>query len=243
MSVSTNKEDLININDPLKNKESDNLIIKNIYPKAKLIIRNNKTNSENKEKKHDFYELNKEFLFALVQPTFILDKQKMLFTVGNLIKKSKLAQKIIGQLETEANINALSLTIAKNFSFMKIDRNNILYHVGEMDDKFYFIIKGRISQLNANIQNLKLSFEEYISYLLELQRKKEIHILNEVLTANKKEVEIKSVDDIKKIYNAIFKKKLIEKISLETITNNIELEDFFKQYYQDFGDYKLSKRE
>ena len=236
MSVSTKKEDLININDPLKNKESDNLIIKTIYPKAKLIARINKTNSENKEKRHDFYELNKEFLFALVQPTFILDKQKMLFTIGHLIKQSKLSQKIIGQLEREENINTLSLAIAKNSSFMKIDRNNILYHVGEIDDKFYFIIKGRISQLNANIKNLKLSFEEYISYLLELQRKKEVHILNEVLTANNKEVEIKSVDDIKKIYNVIFKKKLIEKISLETITNNNELE-------QDFGDYKLSKKE
>ena len=243
MSVSTNKEDLININDPLKNKESDNLIIKNIYPIAKLIARINKTNSENNEKRHDFYELNKEFLFALVQPTFILDKQKMLLTIGHIIKQSKLSQKIIEQLETEENMNTLSLAIAKNSSFMKIDRNNILYHVGEIDDKFYFIIKGRISQLNANIQNLKLSFEEYISYLLELQRKKEVHILNEVLTANNKEVEIKSVDDIKKIYNVIFKEKLIEKISLETITNNTELEDFFKQYYQDFGDYKLSKRE
>ena len=61
MSVSNIKEYLINklsSNDLPIYKEYDDLIIKNIYPKAKLIPRvkilNNKNNSENNEKKEIF---------------------------------------------------------------------------------------------------------------------------------------------------------------------------------------------
>ena len=251
MSVSNIKEYLINklsSNDLPIYKEYDDLIIKNIYPKAKLIPRvkilNNKNNSENNEKKGDFYQLNKEFLFALVQPVFLLDKQKMYQTIANLIKKSKFAKKIENDSELDENINTLSITIAKNLSFMKVENNNnILYHIGENDDKFYFIIKGRITELKVNKYNITISFEDYISYLFELKRNNEIFILNEVLSANSKEVPIKSIDDIAKIYNVIFKKKLIEKISLEKISNNKELEDFFKQYNKEFVSFELSKKD
>ena len=243
MSVSTIKENLLNGNEQNKNEDSEHLIIKNIYPKPKLIARNNKNNGENEEKKDEFYQLNKEFLNALIQPSFPLDKQKMFYTIGNLIKKSEFSEKITSQSENNENINILSINIAKNLSFMKIERNKILYHIGENDDKSYFIIKGRVSELKTDIKKLELSFEEYITYLNELQKNKEINVLNEVIKSNIKEVPLKSIDDIKKIYDVIFKKKLIEKISLQTITNNIQLEEFFKEYNQEFSSYKLSKRE
>lgn len=249
MSVSNGKENL-NIEKGNEvssiNNESQNLLIKNIYPKSKLIPRvnalNNKIDFKKNEKNGEFFELNKEFLFALVQPIFLLDKQKMYSTIANLIKNSKFLKKIEIQSEIKENINSLITIIVKNLSFVKIEKNNILYHIGESDDKFYFIIKGRMSELKANKFHLKISFEEYICYLIELQKNNEIYILNEVLLENK-DVPIKSIDNIKKIYNVIFKKKLIEKISLEKISNNTELEAFFNQYYQELSSYNLSKKE
>ena len=164
-------------------------------------------------------------------------------TIANLIKKSKFAKKIENDSELEETINTLSITIAKNLSFMKVENNNILFHIGESDNKLYFIIKGRITELKVNKYNIEISFEAYISYLIELKRNNEIFILNEVLSANNEEAPIKSIDDIEKIYNVIFKKKLIEKISLEKISNNKELEEFFKQYNQEIISFKLSKKE
>ena len=101
MSNSSPKEtlnsDLVNENDNL-NKESNNINIKNIYPKtkshSKVIKSEDKINTPQNEKKGDIYELNKEFLFALIQPVFLLDKQKMYNTISTLIKNSKLSQKI-----------------------------------------------------------------------------------------------------------------------------------------------------
>ena len=250
MSISSPKEtlnsDFGNENDNL-NKESNNINIKNIYPKAKthskVIKLEDKINTPRNEKKGDIYELNKEFLFALIQPVFLLDKQKMYNTISTLIKNSKLSQKIEKESDIKDNTNNLITTFVQNLSFKKIDKENILFYTGETDYKFYFIIKGSMSQLKAKKHHLKMPFVEFISYLIELQRNNENYILNNVLLSNSKDIPIKSVDVIQRLNTIIFKKKLIEKISLETITNNNELEAFFKEYYQDFSSHLLSKKE
>ena len=250
MSIINKKENLnsdISNENLTKNNENDNLKIKDIYPKPQLFSKKNlldiNYNSLKKEKKENIYELNKEFLYALIQPIFLLDKQKMHNTISNLIKNSKLCQKLENESETNENINILSITLAQNLSYKKVDKNNILYHIGEIDNYFYFIIKGRMSELKANKYHLKISFEEYISYLIKLQKNNEKYLLNKVFLENNNEIPIKSFDDIPKIYNVIFKKKLFENISLEKITNNIQLEEFFKKYSQDFSTYKLSRKQ
>ena len=249
MSITNRKETInseISNEDLPKTNENDNLKIKDIFPKAKLIPRANrlniKMNSLKKEKRSHTYELNKEFLFALIQPIFLLDKQKMYHTISNLIKNSKLSKKLESESETNENINTLSITLAQNLIYKQIDKDDILYHTGETDNKFYFIIKGRMSELKASKYNLKITFDEYINYLTKLQNNKENYLLNKVILANNKEIQIKSIDDIPKIYNVIFKKKLIENISLEKISNNTQLEEFFKQYSKDFSTYGLSKK-
>ena len=115
---------------------------------------------------------------------------------------------------------------------MKVENNNISHHIGENDDIIYFIIKGRITELKVNKYNISISFENYI--LFEVQKKNEIFILNEVLSSNSKKAPIKSIEDIWKIYNVIFKKRLIEKITIDNISNNKELEGFFNQCNKEF---------
>ena len=78
--------------------------IKHKYLTQKLIIPNPK------EKKKELYDLNQEFLFALVQPIFLLDKQIMHNTISNLILNSKLINKIEGDLETKDSLNSLMNT-------------------------------------------------------------------------------------------------------------------------------------
>ena len=240
-----NSEQKENLNSGLENGNSDELHIKIIYPKAKPLpkIFQIKNEKEQNEKNNDVYELNQEFLSSLLQPVFTLDKDKMINTISKIMNNSKLSKKIEKETEIKENINSLYNAFIQSLTFMKIEKDKILYHIGETDEKFYFIIKGKISELKAFKYHRIIPFDDYITYLIELKRNNEKYILSKVLADNKNEIPIKSEEDIKKIHTIIFKKKLLEKISLETISNNTELEKFFKEYYQDFSDYKMTKKE
>ena len=249
MSISSPKEtiktDIINEDDD-KNKEikSTKEKIRNIYPKAELSLQKNMFENAIDlplDGNKDMYELNSDFLNAIIHPVILLDKNKLLSTMSAFIKNSKLYQKIDNDSEIKENINISSNLIIQNFIYKKIEKDNILYHTGEIDTKFYFIIKGQVSELRPSKCRRKLSFVDYISYLFELKRNKENYLLNDIL-ANNKEIPIKSADDIEKLNTILFKRKLMEKMSLGKINNNKELEAFFKEYHQNYSSYLLSKK-
>ena len=183
--------------------------IKHKYLTQKLIIPNPK------EKKKELYDLNQEFLFALVQPIFLLDKQIMHNTISNLILNSKLINKIEGDLETKDSLNSLMNTFIKNLTFRYFEKDSILYHTGETDNKFYFIIKGRLSSLKPIKTIEEMSFDDYILYLIDLKNKKEINLLKKVIILNSKPAPIKTIEDIKRINRIIFKRKLEKLINSE----------------------------
>ena len=214
--------------------------IKHKYLTQKLIIPNPK------EKKKELYDLNQEFLFALVQPIFLLDKQIMHNTISNLILNSKLINKIEGDLETKDSLNSLMNTFIKNLTFRYFEKDSILYHTGETDNKFYFIIKGRLSSLKPIKTIEEMSFDDYILYLIDLKNKKEINLLKKVIILNSKPAPIKTIEDIKRINRIIFKRKLEKLINSEDnkiLTDNNDLEIFFKEYYQDYKYYNMSNKE
>ena len=228
------------------NNEDSNINIKNIYPKSKIFSKINKFENKiralQQSEKKEMYELSKEFYNAIVQPIIPLDKYRMHNTISTLVKNSHLSQKLEAESEINENINTVATLFSQNLSYKRIHKDHTLFHTGEIDDKFYFIIKGQMSELKPSKCKLKLSFADYISYLYELQRNNEKYILNETLE-NNKDIQIKFIDDIQKLNTIIFKKQLIEKISLEKITNNNELEAFFKEYYQEYSSHYISKKE
>jgi DNA-binding transcriptional regulator GbsR (MarR family) len=225
------------------NNEDANKKIKHIYPKAKIFSKINKFENKIRALKHaekkDTYELSKDFYNAIIQPIIPLDKYKVQNTISMLIRNSKLSQKLETESEINENINNLASLFTQNLTYKKINKDNLLFHTGEIDYKFYFIINGRMSELKPSKCHLQLTFADYILYLFELQRNNEKYLLNETL-ANNKDIPIKFIDDIQKLNTIIFKKQLIEKISLEKITNNDELEAFFKEYYQEFSSHYIS---
>jgi CRP-like cAMP-binding protein len=225
------------------NNEDANKKIKHIYPKAKIFSKINKFENKIRALKHaekkDTYELSKDFYNAIIQPIIPLDKYKVQNTISMLIRNSKLSQKLESESEINENINNLASLFTQNLTYKKINKDNLLFHTGEIDYKFYFIINGRMSELKPSKCHLQLTFADYILYLFELQRNNEKYLLNETL-ANNKDIPIKFIDDIQKLNTIIFKKQLIEKISLEKITNNDELEAFFKEYYQEFSSHYIS---
>ena len=214
--------------------------IKHKYLTQKLIVPNPK------EKKKELFDLDKEFLFALVQPIFLLDKQKMHNTISNLIFNSKLINKIEEDLETNESLNTLINTFIKNLTFRYFEKDSILYHTGEIDNKFYFIIKGRISSLKPIKSIEEISFDNYILYLIDLKNNKEIELLKKVIKLNSNVAPIKSIEDIKRINRIIFKRQVKQQLNSvddQILINNKDLDTFFKEYYQDFNYYNISTKE
>ena len=198
------------------------------------------------KKKDDCYELDEEFLFALVQPIFLLDKQKMNNTITKLIFNSSLITKLETDLEKKETLNSSINVFIKNLIFRRFEKDSILYRNGEIDDKFYFVIKGRISSLKTKKISFKISFDDYILYLIELKQKQEIFLLNNVLKLNNNLAPIKSYEEIKKLNRIIFKKRLeflINSEDSELITDNTDLEKFFEEYNQDFEQYNMTRKE
>ena len=222
-----------------------------IYPLSRPQVRENhselKENTPQKDKKkEDCYDLNQEFLFALIQPIFLLDKQKMQNTITRLIFNSELINKLEGDLEKKETLNSSINIFIKNLIFRHFEKDSILYRTGEEDNNFYFVIKGRISALKPKRINKEISLDDYILYLIQLKQKQEMFLLNKTLKLNNNSVPIKSINDIKKINTIIFKKRLEQLINSENseiLSDNNDLESFFKEYYQDFNYYNISKKD
>ena len=222
-----------------------------IYPLSRPQVRENhselKENTPQKDKKkEDCYDLNQEFLFALIQPIFLLDKQKMQNTITRLIFNSELIKKLEGDLEKKETLNSSMNIFIKNLIFRHFEKDSILYRTGEEDNNFYFVIKGRISALKPKRINKEISLDDYILYLIQLKQKQEMFLLNKTLKLNNNSVPIKSINDIKKINTIIFKKRLellINSENSEMLSDNNDLESFFKEYYQDFNYYNISKKD
>ena len=222
-----------------------------IYPLSRPQVRENhselKENTPQKDKKkEDCYDLNQEFLFALIQPIFLLDKQKMQNTITRLIFNSELIKKLEGDLEKKETLNSSMNIFIKNLIFRHFEKDSILYRTGEEDNNFYFVIKGRISALKPKRINKEISLDDYILYLIQLKQKQEMFLLNKTLKLNNNSVPIKSINDIKKINTIIFKKRLellINSENSEMLSDNNDLESFFKEYYQDFNYFNISKKD
>ena len=222
-----------------------------IYPLYKQKINrkrvNNKSDSSQKEKKIDLFDLDEDFLFALVQPIFLLDKQKMNNTIANLILNSKLITKLENDKETNESINTLINKFIKNLTFRFYKSGSILFHNGEMDNKFYFVIKGKISSLKPKKMYLEISLDDYLLYLINLEQKQEKNILDKVLKLNVNYAPLKSIEDIKRLNTIIFKKRLEQIINTEEesylIETNYDLQSFFNEYYQDYNSYNISRKE
>ena len=214
-------------------------------PQIKEKLLEYKSITNKKDKKLEFYNLDEEFLFALIQPIFLLDKQKMHNTITRLIFNSKLITKLEGDLEKKESLNSSMNDFIKNLIYRRFERDEILYHTGEIDNKFYFVIKGRISELKPKRIEMEMSLDDYILYLIDLKNRQEIVLLNRIIKLNSNVVPIKSIEDIKKVNTIIFKKKLETLITSEepdNISDNNELELFFKEYFQNFETYNMSKK-
>ena len=213
--------------------------------KRKIIMNSSLENSPSR-KKFNFDSMSDEFLRLLTRNPCPIEKTKITNIISNFINSSKLISKLEHEYQSEKKMDSFNLCVlcAEHFAYMDLLKGGILFKIGEIGDRFYFILKGKISILKLKeLQNVKMTLFRYINYCMFLLKQKEFHILNEVLKNNNNLVNFSSIEDMKKIYKILFMKILYHKLLNDRISNFETLKNIFFNYDQNFDDYNIKQEE
>lgn len=129
-----------------------------------------------------------------------LNNETYLYYLGEIMKKSyrnsKENQIILRHLmkmnnflnmiqESNIDINNMLSTISEYIRYQYVEKENLLFKIGDKGDKFYIILKGKIDILVSNETKEKLTEGDYVLYLSRLRKYEEYEILNRIIVANK----------------------------------------------------------
>ena len=249
-NINRNKNSEKNQNTEKENNEDEDIndlaSIKNLYPGlsgeekiSKNLLISNEENSTFKRKKASLLMANNEnlgtlsdlFLKELIKKPCTLSRDKIIEVMTKFIQKSPLLEKFQKDSEKEVENNELSSMGAKLLSYMELKKGQILFRIGDNGDRFYFILSGRVSILKLKeINNVQMTYFEYIEYCMYLISQKEYYIFNKVKNRNMKILSINSESEVISIYKIFFLKKINEAISRDLITNIKSLLDYLKTY-------------
>jgi CRP-like cAMP-binding protein len=195
------------------------------------------------DEEDDIYTINRDFFESLLgKNNTCLNKDKKIKTISKIIRKSKLMEKLEKESKNsnkKNDLEVLSTLCAKNLLFMELKKGKILFKVGDNGDRFYFILSGKITILKPRQIHVKMSLQEYITYLYLLIKEKEDFLFNQVVLNNCAQIPITSVEEIKSLYKIVFVMNLKLYLERGTIDNNRNLRLFFDKNYQTFNEYNL----
>jgi len=217
--------------------EEEEMTLKKLFKRQKTIFGNKDEEEEDTEK----YEINENFLNSLIRKPCPLSKTQVTNVLSKKIQSSSLFQKLVNEYHTEKKINVANVcnAFAHKLNYSLLKENEILYKVGDYDNRLFFILSGRIQILKLKeLPNIKMTNLEYLNYCKYLYKKNETYILNEVINYNHRILPLMSDEEVMFVSKIYFMLQLMEKINKHAIKNNFFLNQFFSSYeytYNDFG--------
>ena len=191
-------------------------------------------------------ELTQDFLDEIVKPNSLMPKTKIVDVISKAIIKSKLIEKIEDDNKVSKKVNSseLSMSCAKKFSYVLVKKGENVFKIGDIGDKFYYILKGKVNILKIReIPNLYMTIMEYLNYCLFLIKGEENYLFQELIQKNYNVLQVTSAEEVISLYKIVFKKSLYDNINQHLIYTNKLLEDYFKAYNQKYSNYDLDKRQ
>ena len=239
---------LLNFYPPMKNFEDSGRQYDIFNKDKEPLFLNNGLKEINKSDAEylNTYEVNQHFFGSLISSkNDSLDKEKKINTISKIIRKSKLMEKLEKEFtgsDKKIDLSTLSYMCAKNLLFMELKKGKILFRVGDMGDRFYLILSGKITILKPKKIICKMNLQEYLIYLQLLLKEKENFLFNEVILQNCTSIPITNIEEIKNIFRILFILDLRNKVLNGIVSNNKELAKFFEENKQEYSDYDLDSK-
>ena len=148
-------------------------------------------------------------------------------------------------------IKILLSNLANNVIIEKYEKNKFLIRKNEIGKDCYFLINGRLSILKpVEYKNIKITYEDYLKYLLNLLENNEKSLFNSVINLNWHFINVYNEEHLKEILKYYIQTRIsvYSNISYNISHKNI-FEDLFisnieillSEYKMKFEDFGLSK--
>ena len=154
---------------------------------------------------------------------------KILLRLPSFIKDKEIQEKILYKIKGITN------KLTESVKILKFEENKYIIRIFEIGDQCYFLLSGRLSVLKpVEYKNLKISYENYFKYLMNLHYNKEYDLIEQLIQINRKYVNIHYLDNLLTFVQSYFIVKLnediknAEEISLSLIDK--KLNDFHLSY-------------
>ena len=139
-------------------------------------------------------------------------------------------------------INSIVKKLANKLIIEKVPENKFIIKMNEKGDNCYFLLSGKLSVLKpVEYKNIKISYQDYILYLINLLKYHEIDLINQILKINHYFVNIKSLEDLKIIIKGYFIEKLKKYLELFNTLTYEDIITILNNYNLTFEDFNLDK--
>jgi hypothetical protein len=139
-------------------------------------------------------------------------------------------------------INSIVKKLANKLIIEKVQENKFIIKMNEKGDNCYFLLSGKLSVLKpVEYKNIKISYQDYILYLINLLKYHEIDLLNQILKINYYFVNIKSLEDLKIIIKGYFIEKIKKYLELFNTLAYEDIITLLNNYNLTFDDFNLDK--
>ena len=203
---------------------------------------NKNINEEDEEK----YEINETFLEIVLKKPFSYGRNKIVNTLSKNIQSSALSKKLLKDYRSEKKINEANLCnlFSQSLNFSKLNANEILYRIGENDNRLFYILSGKIQVLKLKeIPFATMTNLDYLNYCKFLYKNNEIYILNEVINNNNIILPFMSEKDVLLVSKIYFMTELLEKLQKHMISKNMDLIKFLHLYDYSYNDFNIISSE
>ena len=163
---------------------------------------------------------------------------KSFIKLPSFIKDKEIEEKIL------IKIKGITCKLTESVKIMKFGGNHYIIRMFEIGEQCYFLLSGRLSVLKpVEYKNVKITYEEYLIYLMTLYNNKEFDLIEQLIEINKKYINLHYLDNLIIFVKAYFIVKLNNDINNEDEITIKYIDKKFKDFYLSYEDFGLKRNE
>ena len=147
-------------------------------------------------------------------------------------------------IKIKAKIAEIVKKLANKIIIEKVPEDKFIVKMNEKGDNCYFLLSGKLSIMKpVEYKNIKITYKDYVLYLINLLKLNEIDLINQILKINHYFINIKSLDDFKIIIKGYFIDKINKYLELFNTLTYDDIETLLNTYNLTFEDFNLKREQ